>query len=186
VFPPLLRTYTGLIGLQARAGCIRCLASPIRPVRTCTSTELSVFRSVECSLSTFLSGGVSSGTSWRPPGSVPGRTIRSCFRCSSVHLAFQPCSTFGFYRLSHCSTGCSIHFSTHCFRAVAGVLIACPCPCPCLCLILSWALIAAQGSLICLARPVFSSRAWKRAVLPFSPRSSGGTYASVSSWTICD
>ena len=35
-------------------------------VRACTSTELSAFRSLECSLSTALLGGASSGTqdSW--------------------------------------------------------------------------------------------------------------------------
>ena len=121
-------------------------------------------------------------TAWRPPGSVPGCMTRSAFLLLSVHLAFQSCSTYGFSRSSHCSTGCPIHFSTHCFRAVAGVLVACPCPC--LCLILSWALIAAQASLICLAKPVFSSPTWKRAILPFSQRSSGGTYASVSSCLI--
>ena len=43
-------------------------------------------------------GGVSSGTVRRPPGSVPGRTILSALMLSSVHLAFESCSTFRFSR----------------------------------------------------------------------------------------
>ena len=152
----------------------------MRPVRACTSTELSAFRSLEWSFSTALFGGVSSGTVQWPPGSVPGRTIRSVLLLSSVHLAFQSCSTFGFSRSSHCSIGCPIYFSTHCLPAEAGMSGACLCPR----LILSRTLIAVQASLICLARPVFQSRAWNRAILPFSQRSSGGTYASVSSCLI--
>ena len=154
----------------------------MRPVRACTSTELSAFRSPEWSFSTALfDDGVSSGTGTvrRPPGSVPGRMIRSALLLSSVHLTVQSCSTFGFSRSSHCSIGCPIHFSTHCFLARLG----CQGPASCLCprLIPSRTLIVVQASLICLARPVFSSRAWKRAILPFSQRSSGETYASVSS-----
>jgi hypothetical protein len=118
------------------------------------------------------------GTIWRPLGSVSSRTIRLVLLWFSVHLAVQSCSTFCFSRSSHCSTGCPIYFSTHCFRAEARVLGACPC------LILSCVLIAAQASLICLAKPVLSSRTWKRAILPSNQRSSGGTYASVSSYQI--
>lgn len=124
------------------------LSSPIRPVRACTSTELSAFRSPEWSFSTALFGSVSSGTVWRPPGSVPGRTIRSVLLPSSVHLAFQSCSIFGFSRSSYCSTGCPIHFSTHCLLAEAGVSGACLCPR----LILSCALIVRSDIELILLR----------------------------------
>ena len=62
----------------------------MRPVRACTSTELSAFRNLEWSFSTALFGGVSSGTGTarRPPGSVPSHTIRSALLLFFVHLAF--------------------------------------------------------------------------------------------------
>jgi hypothetical protein len=123
--------------------------------------------------------GRNSNALWAP-GSVPGcRTLSVLFR-SLFHLVVQPSSTPRPSRSSHCSIGCPIHFSTHCFRAVAGWLVACCLPLR----VRSCVRIAAQASLICLARPVRSSRAWKRAILPFNQRSSGGTYASVSSCRI--
>jgi hypothetical protein len=153
-------------------------------VRACTSTELSAFLSPECSLSTASFGGVSLGIALLP-GSVPGRTILSTLFRSLFHLSFQSSSTFRFSCSSHCSIGCPVQFSAHYFRAVPGVSIAC------------WwfrvlarvrsrscILMAVQAFLICLARPVFSSRAWNRATLLFNQRSSGGTYASVSSCLI--
>jgi hypothetical protein len=97
------------------------------------------------------------------PGSVPGRTIRSCIRCSSVHLSVQHASVFCFSRPSHWSRGCPNPCSAHRFRAVAGVS-----PIGRLLRIRSCVRIAVQASPVCLARPVRSSRAWKRAILPFS------------------
>lgn len=83
----------------------RNFASPIQPVRACTSIELSAFLSPVCSLSTCLPGGRSSGTTQLPPRSVPGRTTRSRFLWSSFHLSVQSASTLGFSRLSHCFVG---------------------------------------------------------------------------------
>jgi hypothetical protein len=164
--------YTERIVFLALCG-YRNFANPMRPVRACTSIELSAFRSPAWSLSAPLSGGVSSGTALWAPRSVPGcRTLSVLFR-SFFHLVVQSSSTLRPSRSSHCSIGCPIHFPTYCFRAVAGVLVACCLPLR----VRSCVGIVAQASLICLARPVRSSRAWKRAILPFNQRSSGGTYA---------
>jgi hypothetical protein len=88
-------------------------ASPIRPVRACTSTEFSAFWSPEWSSSTALFGGVASGIAWLllgVPGSVPGCTTCSSFLCSVSHRAVQSASTFCFSRSSHCSMGRPVHF----------------------------------------------------------------------------
>jgi hypothetical protein len=130
-------------------------------MRACTSTELSTFLSLECSLSTASFSGVSLGIALLLLlGSVPGRTILSTlFRSLSLfHLSFQSSSTFRFSCSSHCFIGCPVQFSAYCFRAVLKVSIAC------------WwfrvlarvrsrscILMAVQAFLICLARPVFSS-----------------------------
>jgi hypothetical protein len=92
------------------------------------------------------------------PGSAPGRKNRSISFWSFAHLAVQSSSTFCFSRSFHCSTGCLIPFSTHRFRVDAGLSR------------ISFSLlprarscirIAAKASLICLVRPVRSSRALK-------------------------
>jgi hypothetical protein len=157
----------------------------MRPVRACTSTEFSAFRSPEWSLRALLFGNMSSGTVWRPGGSVPGYTTRYVLFWCFVHLAVQSSSTFHFSRSSHCSIDCPTHCSTHCLRAaawLASTWLRLPLRPALRARSCVW--IAAQASLICLARPARSSRAWKRAVLPFNQRSSEGMYASVSSCRI--
>ena len=99
-------------------------ASPIRHVRACTSTELSAFLSPEWSLSTALFGGISSGIALLPR-SAPGRATLSTIFGYFFHLAVQSSSTFRFSHSFHYSIGCPIHFSTHSFRVVASVLLAC-------------------------------------------------------------
>jgi hypothetical protein len=131
----------------------RNFTSPIRPARACTSAELSAFLSPECGLSTALFGGVSSGIALLL-GSIPGRTTLS--------TPFWSFSTFRFPRSSHCSIGCPIQFSTHCFYIVTGVVPDV--------LLAYWFLLwvwvwsctwmAVHAFLIYLARPVRSSRGW--------------------------
>jgi hypothetical protein len=109
----------------------KTFASPIGPVRACTSTELFAFWSHKWSFSTALFGGVSSGIA-RLPGSVLGYATCSSLLGSASHLFVQSASTSGFSRSSHCSIGWPIHFSTHCLRTLAGVAGIGSCRCRCL------------------------------------------------------
>jgi hypothetical protein len=169
---------------KPRTLCLcRNSASLIFFVRACVSKALSAFRSPSWGLSTFTVGGVSSGTTGRFPGSVPGRTIRSNRRFSLCHLISQSWCTSFFACQSHWSIACPVHYSTHNLRLVPGVVIA-----GCALALLRQVvrrrillLITLHAFLTFWAIPECSIRAWNRAMPPLSHRSSGGTYDSVSS-----
>ena len=111
------------------------LASPMRPVRACTSKALSALRKSLCIRKMSLVGAESSKTSLRLPGSVPGRSGLSIFAVSACYLVVQSRVTSVFSFWSHCLSGPQTHSSAHFFRLRPGVLC---CGRTVLCLCLRW------------------------------------------------
>ena len=160
----------------------RNLASPIRPVRACTSRALSAFCSPLCICRTSLVGAKSSKASLRPPRSVLGQSGLSIFAVSACYLTVQSWATSSFSFWFHRSSGPWIHSSVHFFCLKPGVLCS---NCTVLCLRQVWfrSLLrtVAHAVQITCASPVLSSLAQYCATRLLSYISSSGTYNSVSS-----
>jgi hypothetical protein len=93
--------------------------------RACVNSALSAFRSPLWSFNVRLVGGVSSGTTPRPPRSVPGRTIQPNLLFSACHRLSQSWRTSFFSCQSHWLSGSPIHSSTCCFRSTLSVVAGC-------------------------------------------------------------
>ena len=127
-----------------------------------------------------------SGTTRLFAGSVLGRTVQPSLLFSACHLSSQSRRTSFFSCQSHCCSGIPVHSSTQSFRFVPGVAscVLASCVLSNRCRLVRRRIrfrIVLQASLIFCAIPECSSLAWYRAILPWSQRSSGGTYDSISS-----